>query len=210
MRVSRRGIAVACIFLSQFWVGRVAAGQVLAGQSDQAAAEAILGPQWREFSRRAGMIFAGTVLKAPEVATVAIALTGQTASTARAAELTFRVDEAIAGVEPGQTLTIREWAGALAMHRRMRAGERVLIFLYPPSRLGLTSPVGGSAGQIELDLSGDYISGSAAGGGGLFARDKSRSQTRGPLDLGSKSGRINAGSISVAQLKRAIRSARQE
>jgi len=56
----------------------------------------------------------------------------------------------------------------------MSKGEHILIFLYPPSRLGFTSPVGGSLGQIALDPS------------------------------------VIGGSISVIQLERAIRRAREE
>ncbi len=120
----------------------------VAQQSDQVIAERVLGPQWKHLSRRAGMIFAGTVLAAaPPTATADRPAPGQTPSI----ELSFRVDEPIAGVERGQILTIREWAGAWSMHRPMNKGEHLLIFLYPPSRLGLTSPVGGSRGQIALD-----------------------------------------------------------
>jgi hypothetical protein len=104
-------------------------------------------------------------------------------------ELCFRVDEAIVGVERGQILTIHEWAGAWAMHRPMTSGQRILIFLYPPSRLGLTSPVGGSQGQIALDPSGKSI------------QNASPPWLRGPL---------NNGNVSVVQLERAIRSAREE
>jgi len=43
------------------------------------------------------------------------------------------------------------------MHRAMSPGERVLIFLYPPSRLGLTSPVGGRQGQVVLNARGELI-----------------------------------------------------
>ena len=91
--------------------------------------------------------------------------TNQTAATDRAVpgttpavQLSFRVDEAIAGVERGQILTIHEWAGAWSMHRPMSKGQHILIFLYPPSRLGLTSPVGGSLGQVALDASGKNVS----------------------------------------------------
>src|ERR1019366_6593758 len=147
MRASRSGLAVALAFLSSF---------VAAQQSDQALAERVLGPQWKQLSRRAGMIFAGTVLNA-----TAQTVAPQTAATDRidpgttpAVQLNFRVDEAIAGVERGQVLTIHEWAGAWSMHRPMSKGQHFLMFLYPPSRLGLTSPVGGSLGQIALDSSG--------------------------------------------------------
>src|SRR5258707_15826302 len=94
----------------------------IAQQSDQVA-ERVLGPQWKQLSRRAGMIFAGTVLttaaqtpaidRAAPAATPAIQIP---AIQTPAVELTFRVDRAIAGVEYGQTLTIHEWAGAWAMH----------------------------------------------------------------------------------------------
>ena len=130
------------------------------------------------------MIFAGTVLGASTQTVTTGASTTRTAATARplpgttpAIELSFRVDEAIAGVRPGQVLTLREWAGAWSMHRPMSQGQHILIFLYPPSRLGLTSPVGGPLGQVSLDLTGKNVSQS---------------------------------SVSVVQLRRAIRSARSE
>ena len=72
-------------------------------------------------------------------------------------ELSFRVDRAIAGVQTGQILTIHEWMGAWSRHRPIRPGDHLLLFLYPPSRLGLTSPVGGSLGQIALDASGQKV-----------------------------------------------------
>src|SRR5205807_10161405 len=62
---------------------------------------------------------------------------------------------AVAGVRTGEVLTVREWAGAWSTHRAMRRGQRFLIFLYPPSRLGLTSPVGGPVGEIALDSRGE-------------------------------------------------------
>jgi hypothetical protein len=96
------------------------------------------------------MVFAGTVLDvemqpAGKDWPVALVLTK------------FRVDRAIAGVQPGQVVTIREWAGAWPLHRAMRGGQRLLIFLYPPSRLGLTSPVGGPLGQVVLDSRGEIV-----------------------------------------------------
>ncbi|GAC1428679.1 MAG: hypothetical protein NVS1B11_11280 [Terriglobales bacterium] len=38
---------------------------------------------------------------------------------------------------------------------RYFVGERLLLFLYPPSKLGLTSPVGGSLGRFNLDSAGN-------------------------------------------------------
>ena len=98
----------------------------------------------------AGYIFAGTVKAVrritprarPRVATV---------------QITFHVDKAIRGVRAGQTLSVREWAGLWESGERYRPGERVLLFLYPPSKLGLTSPVGGPAGRFKMDEDGQVI-----------------------------------------------------
>ena len=94
------------------------------------------------------MIFSGTLIgtTAPEV---------RTDRAVPAVELSFRVDRAIAGVEAGQVLTIHEWSGAWSQLRPVRRGEHLLLFLYPPSHLGLTSPVGGAQGQIRLDSAGN-------------------------------------------------------
>ena len=166
------------------------------------------------------MIFAGTVLTA-----AAQTVDSQTAATDRidpgttpAVQLSFHVDEAIAGVERGQVLTIHEWAGAWSMHRPMSKGQHFLMFLYPPSRLGLTSPVGGSLGQIALDSSGQNVSfvhvvrqdaqspdaqnrDAPKPAMAIAPRKESSSQPGAPL--GTRSA-------SVVQLARAIRGARGE
>jgi hypothetical protein len=200
MLASRRFFVAALVCLSNFCLSifRLSifclsifclSSYATAQQSDRVIAERVLGPQWKQLSRRAGMIFAGTVL----TPATAIAPT-QTATTLRAVpgptpavEVTFRVDEAIAGVERGQILTIHEWTGAWSMHRPMRQGQHILLFLYPPSRLGLTSPVGGSLGQVDLDSSGRNVS----------------EATHAP-------SQIDAATVSVVQLERAIRRARNE
>jgi hypothetical protein len=191
--------ALACLTIS--------VSTLASGQSDQAIAERVLGRQWKQLSRRAGMVFAGTVLSArPQIGRTGPSGTDQTTAdpvrTDRpvpAVELSFRVDRAIAGVEPGQVLTIHEWTGAWPLHHAMRPGEHILIFLYPPSRLGFTSPVGGTLGQIALDASGTKV------------------VVRAPLvpsALGSESSPLSPPAqlpnISVSQLERAIRAARGE
>jgi hypothetical protein len=189
MRASKRVLVVALVCLSNFCLSSFTAAQ----QSDQVIAERVLGPQWKQLSRRAGMIFAGTVLTAA----------AQTAATDRAVpavQLSFRVDRAIAGVERGQILTIHEWAGAWSMHRPIRSGQHILIFLYPPSRLGFTSPVGGSLGQVALDPSGKNVA-EQKPAADIGLRNESSSRPRVPVDTGS---------VSIVQLERAIRSAREE
>jgi len=198
--MSIRVLVVALVFISNVCLS----SHIAAQQSDQVIAERVLGPQWKQLSRRAGIIFAGTVLATP-----AQTVTTQTAASDRvvpgappAVELSFRVDQAIAGVEPGQVLTIHEWAGAWSMHRPMSKGQHILIFLYPPSRLGLTSPVGGSLGQVALDPSGknvsEYVREPAAS---VSPRNEPSTRRHVPVD---------ARSVSVVQLERAIRSAREE
>jgi hypothetical protein len=151
---------------------QIGAQQVDAKQSDQVVAGRILGQQWKQLSRRAGMIFAGTVIGAAT-------LNAPNSAPAPTVEFLFRVDRAIAGVDPGQILTVHEWTGGLPNQRPMSRGQHFLVFLYPPSRLGLTSPVGGAQGQIALAAGGTYVL-------------------------------KEAESVSVAQLERAIRGAREQ
>jgi len=158
MRVARE-VFIAAFVLAAFC--RSSAGAP--GESDQAAAERVLGPRWIQLARRSGMVFVGTVLsggtefgKTDRVPSVPVASPVLPPSVPQSV-LRFRIDRAIAGVQPGQSLTIREWAGAQMLHASMRKGEHLLLFLYPQSRLGLTSPVGGSRGQVRLDATGSYV-----------------------------------------------------
>lgn len=136
------------------------------------------------------MIFAGTVLSAAHQSHV----TDRSAQGTPVAELDFRVDEPIAGtgVARGETLQIHEWLGALSMHRPMLPGQRFLVFLYPLSRLGLTSPVGGSNGEVPLDSSGKNVS----------SKHFANQQKSVAFAF------ANSGIVSVVQLERAIRGAR--
>lgn len=199
MYASRRFFVVALVCLSNSCLSSFVAAQ----PSDQVVAARVLGPEWKQLSRRAGMIFAGTVLTAAPQTVTTQTVTIQTLitknlitktaandrvapGTAPSVQLSFRVDEAIAGVERGQVLTIHEWAGARSMQRPMRIGQHILIFLYPPSRLGLTSPVGGALGQVALDQTGKHVAEQA------------------------RVAPMANGSVSIVQLERAIRSAREE
>jgi len=200
MPLSKRVLVVAFACLSGF-----AAAQ----QSDQVIAERVLGPQWKQLSRRAGMIFAGTVLTAATQTAITQTVTAQTAAPDRAVsavapmvQLSFHVDQAIAGVEQGQILTIHEWAGAWSMHRPMSSGQHILIFLYPLSRLGFTSPVGGSLGQVALESSGKNVSNS-----GQKPPPRIGLQNESPPPPAVPA---DTRSVSVVQLERAIRSARNE
>lgn len=100
----------------------------------------------RSMARHSGMIFSGTALRVEHLA----AASGGVAST----RITFRVQTAIRGVRVGQVIAIREWDGLWNSGERYRPGERVLLFLFPASRLGLTSPVGGRLGRFRVDEAG--------------------------------------------------------
>jgi hypothetical protein len=105
-----------------------------------------------EVTQAAGTIFSGTVKSVAG----GRGTSGQSLGTMA---ITFHVEHAIRGVTAGQDLTIHEWLGLWTSGQRYRVGERVLLFLFPPSRLGLTSPVGGSIGRFGVDPAGRVIIG---------------------------------------------------
>jgi hypothetical protein len=212
MRVSGRALVIVLVGLSNVSLFPFPAA---AQQADEVVTAQVLGPQWKQISRRAGMIFAGTLLSTATQGDTTPA-TGAVPGPIPTIQLTFRVDEAIAGVEPGRTVTIVEWAGAWNMQRPMTQGEHILLFLYPPSRLGLTSPVGGSRGQVALDQTGESVSRAVLEPATAIARRSAGAKfqvtaTDAPGILSPvKVSPISISLVSVAQLKRAIRSARNE
>jgi hypothetical protein len=98
----------------------------------------------------AGMIFSGTVTAIARSPSRSQPFTQSVKTVA----ITFRVDQGIRGATPGQDLTIHQWMGVWTNGQRYRVGERVLLFLYPPSKLGLTSCVGGPLGRFMFDSAG--------------------------------------------------------
>jgi hypothetical protein len=100
-----------------------------------------------QFSRAAGRIFSGTVTHIERRPATA----GQSVETVA---VTFHVENAVRGASPGQNLTIKQWIGLWSSGQRYRVGERVVLFLYPNSKLGLTSTVGGSVGHFAVDREG--------------------------------------------------------
>jgi hypothetical protein len=106
----------------------------------------------RQLTRPAGYIFAGRVQAVRYVPPTA-------RSQVATMQITFRIEQGLKGVRTGKTFTIREWVGAWNAGARYRVGERMALFLYPPSRLGLTSPVGGERGRFVLDRRGQVLLG---------------------------------------------------
>jgi hypothetical protein len=101
--------------------------------------------------RASGAIFAGTVIaiqRSPVSAKDAVPTIA----------VTFHVNHGIQGAVTGQNFTIRQWIGLWNSGRqRYRVGERALLFLYPASKLGLTSWVAGSLGRFPLDGLGRVV-----------------------------------------------------
>jgi hypothetical protein len=104
-------------------------------------------PGFPQFVRAAGIIFSGTVTRIERRP----ARLGQSVETVA---VTFHIENAIRGATPGRDLTITQWIGLWASGQQYRVGERVLLFLYPNSKLGLTSWVGGPLGHFAIDSAG--------------------------------------------------------
>jgi len=100
-----------------------------------------------QFARAAGVIFSGKVTGVAHRPPPG----GQAIDTIA---VTFHVENAIRGATPGQDLTITQWVGLWASGQRYRIGERALFFFYPPSKLKLTSCVGGPMGRFAIDPDG--------------------------------------------------------
>ena len=101
-------------------------------------------------TRAAGTIFSGTVMAIARHP----AARSQTVETVA---ITFHIENAIRGATPGEDLTISQWIGLWSGGQRYRVGERVLLFLYPRSKLGLTSCVAGGMGRLPIDAWGRVL-----------------------------------------------------
>ncbi|MGA2858116.1 MAG: hypothetical protein ABSE40_14690 [Candidatus Sulfotelmatobacter sp.] len=100
--------------------------------------------------RSAGMIFSATVTGIARRP----ATSGQAFETVA---ITFRIENSIRGATPGEDLTVMQWMGLWSSGQRYRIGERALLLLYPPSKLGLTSCVGGPLGRFAVDPRGRVL-----------------------------------------------------
>jgi hypothetical protein len=104
----------------------------------------------RELAKASGMIFSATVTGVARRHTTGGDSLGAIA-------ITFHVENSIHGAIPGEDLTVVQWIGLWSGGQRYRVGDRALFFLYPPSKLGLTSCVGWPLGRFSLDSSGHVL-----------------------------------------------------
>jgi hypothetical protein len=107
-------------------------------------------PTLVQLNRNSGYIFVGTVESVTRVEPTS-------PSSVATVRITFHVENAVRGVRRGQTLVIREWAGRWESGEHYRVGERTMLFLFPPGKLGLTSPVGGELGKFRVDSYGHVL-----------------------------------------------------
>jgi hypothetical protein len=105
-------------------------------------------PNLHTLATRSGYAFAGTV-KAVE------RISPRNKESVAVMRITFYVDKGYRGVRTGQTISIHEWSGLWQSGEHYRVGERVVLFLYPLSKLGLTSPV--PNGRFPIDSSGQVV-----------------------------------------------------
>lgn len=106
--------------------------------------------EFSNLARAAGTIFSGTVTRLERKP----AINGQTLGTVN---VTFHIENGLRGATRGKQFTVSEWGGLWQSGERYLVGERVLIFLYPRSKLGLTSCVSGQMGRFELDPQGNVL-----------------------------------------------------
>jgi hypothetical protein len=115
----------------------------------RALSPATIPTKLQQLAARSETIFSGIV--------TAITPTRPASGRTATVTITFEVENAIRGVKAGQTYSFREWAGLWAAGPRYRIGQRLLLFLYPPSKLGLTSPVSGPSGVLAVDTQGRVL-----------------------------------------------------
>jgi len=95
---------------------------------------------------RAGLIFSGTVISVERVRP-------SRPNEIETVQVRFRVEQPVRGAKVGQIISIREWGGLWVGRPRYEVGQRLMLFLYPPSKLGLTSPIPGF-GNLPVDRQG--------------------------------------------------------
>jgi len=127
-----------------FFIFFFAAGEI-AGQTAPLSARNL-----QQLLRPAGYVFAGRVAAVEY-------LPAKTAGEVATVRITLKVEQGIRGAKNGSTFMVREWAGLWNAGERYRVGERLLLFLYPRSRLGLTSAVGGPKGRLLVDRNDEVL-----------------------------------------------------
>lgn len=141
-----------------------------------------------ELSKRAAIVVQGRVVEAryeshPEYPNISTVL------------VTLQVERMVRGPE-GQQFTFRQYLPSMRAKLgkpEYVVGQRVLLFLPPPSRYGLSSPLGGEQGrfQISRDPQGNELVQNAHGNAGLF-RNVSETAAKSGVNLSPRQVQIAA------------------
>jgi hypothetical protein len=100
--------------------------------------------------RAAGTIFSGTV-------TSIARHPGSNGNSVASVTITFHIDNALRGAISGSNFALTEWIGLWSGGQRYRLGEHVVLFVYAPSKLGLSSSVAGPMGRFAMDAKGTIL-----------------------------------------------------
>ena len=95
-----------------------------------------------EITESAGTIFSGIPIKIEKFDKDPI-------SGLPVVKYTFKITEGIKGVKNKKTISFKQWA-TVARESNYIEGQKYLLFLYPDSKKGLTSPVGYLQGHFEV------------------------------------------------------------
>lgn len=135
-----RSVAVVLLFLS--------ITVAIPAQESTSESPELVDLSLHNLTQAAGLIFSGTVLAVEQLES------SENTHSLQVTRITFQVKTAIRGTETGRVIQINEWQGLWSAGERYRKGEQVFLFLYPPSNLGLTSPVAGKMGRFAIDGKG--------------------------------------------------------
>jgi len=111
--------------------------------------QAVKVPGLQRLARHSGLILSGAVLRVQHLDPAGA---GGPAIT----QTTFRVQQAIRECAPDK-LMFTSGVGCGRWGNAISQGEQVVLFLYPASRLGLTSPVGGEMGRFQVNKAGRVL-----------------------------------------------------
>jgi hypothetical protein len=126
------------------------------GIAPQKTAEEVLA----ELVKRAGIILVGQVyaIRMPAGEANPGTSGGLHSSMPHVVEIEFRVDQGVRGTSIGEPFVLRETEEQWRKGPQFTPHERVIVFLYPPDKDGLSAPVGGAVGVLprsdedEVDL----------------------------------------------------------
>jgi hypothetical protein len=110
-------------------------GSPLSGQQRTIASSSVPA-NLREVTARAATIFVGRVISIKPMPPASSDQVG-------CVQITLQVEQGIRGARAGEHFSFREWVGLWSEADRYRVDQRIMLFRYTRSTLGLTSPVAG-------------------------------------------------------------------